>query len=126
MVKNFYEELEKIISQDRRFKTEAYEFVLEALHYTQKKLSRQGHVTGRELVEGLRDYALEQFGGMARYVFKKWGIEKTQDFGDIVFNMIERSLLHKREEDSREDFKDVYNFAVFDIKLNIKLEQDSL
>lgn len=126
MSKNSYEELDKIITKDSRFKAEAYEFVLAALHYTQNKLNRQGHITARELLAGIREYALEQFGGMTRYVFKKWGIDNTQDFGDIVFNMVDSGLLHKRQEDSKEDFKDVYNFEVFDNKLNIELKDDNL
>ena len=86
-----------------------------ALDFTTKKLERKGHVSGQELLEGIRDYALELFGPMARTVLEYWGIKNTRDFGEIVFNMIDAGLLGKAEQDSREDFENVYDFkAVFD------------
>jgi uncharacterized repeat protein (TIGR04138 family) len=109
--KDFLREITKICSRDRDFKPDAYEFVMEALHFTQKKLKKETHVSGKELLEGMRELAIDKWGPMAKTVLKHWGIEKTQDIGRIVFNMIASELLSKTEEDSIEDFKDVYDFA---------------
>lgn len=107
---NFYQVVEEICAKDSRYKADAYEFVLQALHFTQGKLKKEGHVTGRQLLEGIRDFAIEQYGPMAKTVPTHWGITKTQDFGNIVFNMIERNLLSKTESDTLGDFRDVYDF----------------
>ncbi|MCK9594760.1 MAG: hypothetical protein PHH68_06130 [Candidatus Omnitrophica bacterium] len=115
--------VESICWQDRRYKPDAYEFVLEALYFTQKELKKSGHISGKELLEGVREFALQQYGPMARTVFTHWGISKTDDFGNIVFNMIDKKLLSKTEMDTIEDFRDVYEFdtalkpALGDIKL---------
>jgi uncharacterized repeat protein (TIGR04138 family) len=107
---DFYLKVEEIVKEDPRYKPDAYEFVMRGLFYTQKKLKRKGHVTGKELAEGIRDLAIEEFGGMARAVLAHWGITKTSDFGEIVYNMISKKLLSKTESDSKEDFRDVYDF----------------
>ncbi len=108
--RNFYYIIEAICADDPRYKPDAYEFVVQALHFTQKKLKKQGHVMGVELLEGIRDYAIDQFGPMARTVLNHWGICSTEDFGNIVFTMVERRVLSKTGEDSLGDFKDVYDF----------------
>ena len=103
--------LRDLVARDPRYRPDAYRFVFEALDYTLKHLGRKaGHVSGRELLEGLRDCALEQFGGLAGLVFEQWGVRATQDFGEIVFNLVEAGLMGKTETDSREDFRDVYDF----------------
>jgi len=106
----FLELVEKICMEDKRYKPDAYEFVMLGLSYTQKKLKRKTHVSGNELAEGLRDYAIDQYGPLALRVLAFWGISKTSDFGDIVFNMINKKLLSKTEKDSLSDFKEVYDF----------------
>lgn len=112
--KSFYEVVEEICGQDSRYKPDAYEFVMQALHFTQGKLKREGHIGGIELLEGIRDFAIDQYGPMAKAVLNHWGITKTDDFGNIVFNMIEKKTLAKTEADSLNDFKNVYDFeAVF-------------
>ncbi len=108
--KSFYRVVEDICEKDPRYKPDSYEFVLQALHFTQKKLARSGHVTGQELLEGIREQALKQFGPMARTVLNYWGITKTGDFGAIVFIMIEHKLLSRTEQDSLQDFENVYDF----------------
>lgn len=124
MNSDFYSKVEEIIKKDPRYKPDAYEFVMRSLFYTQKKLKRKGHVTGKELAEGIRDLALEEFGGMARTVLAYWGINKTEDFGEIVYNMIEMKILSKTESDSKSDFKDVYDFKeAFDKGYKINLEK---
>ena len=113
---NFDEELEKIIAKDRRYTREAYLFVREALDYTQKVIGKPPkddaprHVSGKQLLAGIRDYALQQYGPMTMSVLNEFGIHRCEDFGEIVFNMVENSLLAKTEQDSREDFKGGYNF----------------
>jgi uncharacterized repeat protein (TIGR04138 family) len=109
--KNFYQVIDEICAKDSRYKPDAYEFVMQALHFTQDKLKREKHVTGRELLEGIREFAIEQYGPMTKTVLEHWGIAKTQDFGNIVFNMVDKKLLSKTDTDSIDDFKDVYDFV---------------
>lgn len=113
---NFEEELEKILARDSRYHREAYLFVREALDHTQNMLGRPPkdeirHVTGQQLLEGARDYALQQYGPMALTLLNEWGLRQCEDIGEIVFNMIEASLLAKTDKDSREDFKGAYDFV---------------
>ena len=70
----------------------------------------QRHVTGQELLEGVREYALEQFGPMAHTVLTSWGLERCEDFGEIVFNLIEYGVFSKNEDDTKEDFTAIYDF----------------
>jgi len=104
------EMLEKILERDRRYARDAYAFVHEALQFTVQSTGRKGHVTGRELCEGMCEFALTQFGRLARMVLAHWGVRKSEDVGEIVFNMVEVGLLKKREEDTRDDFVDAVNF----------------
>lgn len=107
---NFFEVVETIFVKDTRYKPDSYEFILQALYFTQENMQIKGHVTGKELSEGIRKFALKQYGAMARTVLGYWGIFKTEDFGNIVFNMIDEGLLSQTPTDSLEDFKDVYSF----------------
>ncbi len=104
------ERIRNVVEKDPRFSPEAYRFIFEALDFTVKRLGVRRHISGVELLEGIRDYSLQQFGGMTRTVFKEWGIEKTVDFGDIVFNLVEEGLMGKTDTDHRADFEDVYRF----------------
>ncbi len=116
---DFYEKVEKIAEEDPRYKPDAYEFVMQALWFTQKRLDRKGHISGRELLNGIREFGLDQYGPMAKTVLNHWGIAKTDDFGEIVFNMVENKLMGRTDKDSRDDFKNVYDFdEAFDIKGN--------
>ena len=112
---SFEEALEIIHTKDPRYEKDAYLFVREALDFTQKNIGRDTrgrvrHVTGQELVGGLRDYALQQFGPMVLTVFEQWGVHNCQDFGEIVFNMVDFGLLAKTENDNRMDFEGGYDF----------------
>lgn len=102
-----------------RYHRDAYEFVFAALRHTQRKLNRlpphqadeeEAHVSGQELLEGIRDLAVRQFGLMTRQVFAHWGITATADFGRIVFELIERGDMRKTERDQLSDFIGVYDF----------------
>jgi len=104
------EMLEKILERDRRYARDAYAFVHEALQFTVQSTGRKGHVTGPELCAGMCEFALTQFGRLARMVLAHWGVRKSEDVGEIVFNMVEVGLLKKREEDTRDDFVDAVNF----------------
>ncbi|MFA6130223.1 MAG: Minf_1886 family protein [Candidatus Omnitrophota bacterium] len=106
----FFDLVEEICRRDKRYKSDAYEFVLQGLSFTQGKLKKQTHVSGKELAFGLRDYAIEQYGALSQRVLSHWGISQTRDFGEIVYNMIEKKLLSKSDEDYLDDFNLVYEF----------------
>jgi uncharacterized repeat protein (TIGR04138 family) len=112
---NFDEVLEKILETDTRYHRDAYYFAREALDFTQKRVGKSSkkemrHVTGKQLLEGLRDFALDQFGPMALMVLQEWGVNRSEDVGEIVFNLVEHKFLAKTETDTREDFKDGFDF----------------
>lgn len=129
---SFSDAIAKIIEQDDRYAFGAYVLVRMALDYTvrrlfkrkeyDEKLGRFGkdweglwvaeryHVTGAQLLEGIGDVALGQFGPMAHALLGRWGVTESKHFGDIVFNMVEAGLLGKTERDSPADFYDVLDF----------------
>jgi uncharacterized repeat protein (TIGR04138 family) len=112
---NFEEIVEKIVKNDPRYTSGAYQFLREALDHTQKVITKPvkgsgRHVSGQELLEGIREYGLSQFGPMTMSVFAEWGIHRCEDFGELVFNLVENELLRKTETDSRDDFKSGYDF----------------
>ncbi len=109
-IETFLQKIERVMMTHRKYKFEAYSFVMAALHHTVSRLPKARHVTGKELLEGIRDYALEQFGPMARTVLQYWGIRKTDDFGKVVFALVEVGILRKQPEDKLEDFKNVFDF----------------
>jgi uncharacterized repeat protein (TIGR04138 family) len=111
----FDEGLDQILAKDSRYHRDAYIFLREALDFTQKTIVKENrgqirHISGQELLGGIREFALAQFGPMAITVLEEWGIKRCEDFGDIVFNMVEASVLAKTEKDSREDFQGGYDF----------------
>ena len=114
----FSEIVALICKEDPRFDRRAYEFVRLGLDQTVKELRKKDaaraeksrHVTGSELLDGLRAYALDQFGPLAKTVLNAWGISRCRDFGDIVFNLIEYNVFSKTESDRREDFADIFDF----------------
>ena len=108
--------LKNILKHDPRYAAEAYLFVLEALHHTRDKIKAKGHVTGQQLLEGIKGLALSRYGAMAKIVFEHWGIKKTIDFGNIVLNMVNEKILSKTPEDRLEDFQDVYDFEEVFVK----------
>jgi len=111
----FIEIVKKICAKDEHYDMEAYIFMREALDYTIKKLEKPDkgpdrHVSGQELAEGIRKYALEQFGPITFKVLSSWGIHRTEDFGEIVFNLVNAGELGKTDDDKRDDFNDSYDF----------------
>lgn len=110
MNREFYRAIEEIFAKDPRYKPDAYEFVMEALSYTQKKFGRIKHVTGEELLTGMKDLLLDQFGPLTLSVLNHWGIKGTEDFGHIVFNLVQNKVLSKTEEDRIDSFKNGFDF----------------
>ena len=112
MVNEFLKEVKKITRKDKRFELDAYSFVMESLHYhNQKHKVKPGqHISARELLEGAKEYANLSFGPMAKFTLNSWGIKSTNDIGHIVFNLIETGFMGKTEEDSLEDFFDIFDF----------------
>jgi uncharacterized repeat protein (TIGR04138 family) len=107
--------VEDICGKDSRYREDAYVFVMEALAYTQKKFKRPKHVKGEEMLQGMRELLLNKFGPMTMTVLNHWGIKRTEDFGNVVFNLVENRILSKTEDDNIEEFKDGYDFGeVFD------------
>ena len=115
--------LKKLLEDDPRYTIEAYEFGRDALAYAHDVMElgaagvgddpakeAERHLTGQELCEAARRYALEQYGLMSQVVLGSWGLHATTDIGEIVYNLIRVDLMRKSESDRREDFDDVYEF----------------
>lgn len=112
---HFNEALLQILDEDQRYDEQAYHFIREALDYTMKLLEKPAegpsrHVKGEELLEGIRQYALSEFGPLAKTVLNAWGVKECVDFGHIVFNMVSKGILGKTEDDKLEDFSGGYDF----------------
>jgi len=104
-----------IIRQDPRYPCDAYELVRESLDHTLKlfkknAVGKERHVTGQELLEGLRRHALDQYGPLAFTVLEAWNLHSCEDIGEVVFNMVSKGVLGKTEQDKPEDFKNGYAF----------------
>ena len=102
-----------------RFHPTAYQFVFAALRQAQQQLGRAAarggeedgaHISGQELLSGVRTLAIEQFGLLTVTVFRHWGVRSTEDFGRIVFELIERGEMRKTDRDNIGDFVAVYDF----------------
>ncbi len=115
----------ELLRHDKRYHFDAYVFVFEALRYAQEKMGLgaesapdpsdpeeepERHVSGQQLCEAMRRYAHEQYGYLAKQVLNHWGITRTGDFGEIVFNLIEIGQMKKTNDDRREDFDEVFDF----------------
>jgi len=113
--------LDDLLEQDARYDREAYLFLKEALEFTvkQKRKSRSGHtnpadpanhVTPAELMDGVRQYALREFGPTVPMVLHYWGIRNFSDVGEMVFNLIAAGVFGKNANDSIEDFQNGFDF----------------
>ena len=115
---HFSATVDAIVAADTRFERDAYLFVRDALEYTTKRLQKQQphklpaecHVSGAQLLDGLRQYALEQYGPMVVTVLDHWRVRSCEDIGHIVFNLIEAREFGKADGDSIEDFRGGYSF----------------
>ncbi len=117
---DFTEVVSLIVKEDPRYAKNGYLFLQKALNFTiDRERKRQGkvvtkttkrHVSGQELLDGIREYALDQYGPMTYYILTSWGIKKCEDFGEMVFNLIEYGVFSKNDNDEREDFAATYTF----------------
>ena len=112
-------QFELLLQSDTRYKREAYGFIREALQYAQDSMfpdaepaeeGEERHLTGQQLCEAIRHFSRSQYGMMAKMVLNDWGITKTDDFGEIVYNLIEIGLMKKSDSDCKEDFNGAYDF----------------
>lgn len=112
---DFDEVVELIAARDPRYDHAAYEFIREALDFTQKAISKANkgklrHISGQELLAGARAYALQQYGPMALALLNEWGIRRGEDIGELVFNLVESGLFSKTDADTRADFQGGFDF----------------
>jgi uncharacterized repeat protein (TIGR04138 family) len=106
------------IARTTRYPVEAFAFVRRGLDYTvhsthenvEDLSDEQRHVSGKQLCQGLRDYAVDQYGNLARTILKRWNIHRTEDFGRIVFAMVQSGLMQATENDTIGDFDSVFDF----------------
>lgn len=108
--------IEQIAEDVGLYPPEAYEFVQAGLQYTVERIhggtrKSSKHVSGRELSEGLREFALMQWGMLARTVLLRWNISRTDDFGRIVFALVQSGWMSKTDDDTLEDFRNIFDFA---------------
>lgn len=111
----FQDTLEQLVARDPRYSREAYGFLREALEFTQKRrrktrASETTHVSAAQLLDGFRDYCLQQFGPMCLTVLGHWGVRSTADVGNMVFNLIEAGVFGRAEDDRLEDFEERFTF----------------
>ncbi len=124
--------LERVVREDGRYPLEAFTFLLDGLRRAVRQVHGErtdpqtpSHVTGAQFCHALRDEAIERWGGLARTVLKRWNIHSTMDFGEMVYLLVNNGLMHKTEEDSLEDFRDVYDFeAAFPSAFSLDPEKD--
>lgn len=127
----------QVVEEVGLYPIEAYDFVQRGLAYTVRKLRGERaegesahndpsrHISGQELSEGLREFALMHWGLLARTVLARWNIHRTEDFGRIVFAMVENGYLSKTEEDSIDDFRNVFDFrTAFEKDYRIECKHD--
>jgi uncharacterized repeat protein (TIGR04138 family) len=112
---SFEKALDQVCTKDSRYARDAYLFLREGLDHTRKLIAKDGrgrrrHVTGQELLSGIREVAINQFGPMTLTVLHEWGVHKCRDFGEMVFNLIDAGWLAKTKEDSLADFEGGFNF----------------
>ncbi len=123
---DYGEVVDAIRREDPRYQRRAYFFLRDALDHTVKTVRKAeaksgksrgtNHVTGQELVEGIRDYALQQFGPMTHHVLTEWGITRCADFGEMVYQLIGQGIFSKTEQDRKEDFAELYDFETAFVK----------
>lgn len=117
------DKIEEVVAEDGRYRLEAYLFIMNALEVAVSKKPVRDHVSGEELLGGVREYGRHLFGPTARMVFEHWGVSETKDFGNIVFNLINAGILGKSDTDSPEDFVGIYDFGeVFEKQYDWKIE----
>ena len=112
---SFSEALQELLLEDDRYTEQAYHFVREGLDFTIKLLAKptegpDRHVSGSELLDGIRRYGLQEYGPLTRTVLNRWGITTCRDVGCVVFNMVEKQILGKSDDDQLDDFNECFDF----------------
>lgn len=107
--------IERIVRRDDRFDPQAYLFLKDALDFTLKRAAEGNdgqprHVSGRELLEGFRDLALQEFGPMAATLMLEWNLRSTRNIGEMVFHLIDEQMFGKQDSDTLDDFDGIYEF----------------
>ena len=123
--------LREVVESDGRYAREAYQFLFDSLETAVSLAGRQAaagagkHVTGQELLEGMRAHALHLFGPLGAHVWRSWGVHSTMDWGRIVFILVESKLLNRQDSDTIEDFRDGFDldeaFAAYSPQLPSEL-----
>lgn len=137
-----HRDMRKLLKEDSRYRYEAYQFIREALQFAHENMpelsgsavaaesrsqSRPRHITGQQLCEACRRYAIDQYGFLAPMVLNSWGVSSTGDFGEIVYNLIRIEQMRKSDSDRREDFDDVYPFdGAFEPDFTLRKPVDDL
>ena len=110
--------MEEVIQTDGRYPPEAFAFLhdglnraVQSIHGDEPEEGGQRHVSGSQLCESLRELAVERWGMLARVVLVKWNIRETIDFGNMVYLLVDNGFMRKTDEDSVEDFRDVFDFG---------------
>lgn len=111
-------DIQAIMDRAGGYSPECYVFIRDGLAHTVGMIhgeegvpeDESRHVSGHQLCLGLRDFGVQQYGLLARDVLNRWGIYETLDFGKIVFAMVDAGLMRKTDEDTLDDFRDVYDF----------------
>ena len=111
MKPEFTTKMKNILDEDDRYDLRAYALVNEALAHAVSKRGKKGHITARQLVDALSETALTRYGNMARLVLEEWGVYKSEDIGEIVFNLVEAGIFSKQNTDTKVDFIGLLNFT---------------
>ncbi|MCD6404617.1 MAG: hypothetical protein J7M19_02190 [Planctomycetes bacterium] len=107
---DFLENVRDLARDDGHYDFQAYLFVFQALEFTLKRIGRRRHISGQELLEGIKDFAILNFGAMGKTVFDQWGVRESMDFGRMVFSLVEAGLMSKTEGDDISDFAGGFDF----------------
>jgi uncharacterized repeat protein (TIGR04138 family) len=112
---SFADAVRRSIQNDPRYHPAAYELVRDSLHIAAKKFRDENaddqHVSGQELLAGFRDYVLSEYGPMSSIILDQWGLQRGEDVGNIVYNLIDVGYFGKNDGDSLEDFAGGYDFS---------------
>lgn len=114
------EVLKQLAKEDTRYPAESYKFLLHCLGVVQTRKEKK-QVSGQDLCFVFKEAGCHYFGFLARTVFDHWGIKRTEDIGNIVYNLIGAGIMKKQKSDKRSDFKNVFNFnELDDYKIELK------
>jgi len=114
--------IETIVIHEKRYSKDAYKFINAAVNYTVASTNAKGHVDAKQLLEGISEFALNEFSLFYEEIFKFWGVNRASDIGNIVFSLIEQKALGASPEDSIEDFN--IGFDLFTLARSLKAEEN--